>query len=48
MICPRCKESDHELCPERARQADPTLSETDKAGGSLCDCQHRTEIVQIR
>lgn len=40
MICPPCRGNDHEGCPERARQLDPGLSVTDKAGSRLCDCAH--------
>ena len=40
MICRPCRNKNHILCKELARQNDPRIGETEKAGGQLCDCQH--------
>lgn len=45
MICPSCRESKHEQCPEAARQADLSLSPTERAGSLLCDCQHQAGFL---
>jgi hypothetical protein len=42
MVCKPCRRRDHEGCPERARQLDPSISDIDKAGSRLCDCAHET------
>lgn len=39
--------ADHAACPEQARQADPSLTATEKAGSSLCDCQHGTVSIHV-
>lgn len=41
MICPPCLDQVHRACPELRRQQDATLSDTDRAGGQWCDCQHK-------
>ena len=40
MICLPCHHGLHALCPELARQDDGTLTGTERAASSLCDCQH--------
>jgi hypothetical protein len=46
MICVPCRKlpgisgAGHESCPEQARQRDTRLTETERAGSTLCDCQH--------
>ncbi len=46
MICVMCRARDHSACPEIKRQADPDLSDTDKAGSSMCDYAHEEKIVK--
>ena len=40
MICDPCKSGNHDACPEKARQADPTLGALEKAVGAWCFCAH--------
>lgn len=40
MICKKCRDRDHIMCPELFRQDSAELNDTEKAGSVLCDCQH--------
>lgn len=41
MICPACRDGDHDECPEAIRlAANTTVDSREGYGGQLCDCQH--------
>lgn len=45
MICQPCRNNLHRKCPEVARQEDASLTDTERAASSWCDCQHEESNV---
>lgn len=46
MVCEKCRNQQHEECPEVKRQADPKVSDLDKVASHLCYCAHRAPFVR--
>lgn len=45
MICTYCRSGQHCACPETARQADPDITDLDKAASAWCYCAHQPGSV---